>query len=419
MKLKLWPLLFLTACFQQGLVSTPGSENSISSPPSSLTTGGDSITETVAIKTEKKQSINTVFADKKYPNSTAIQGYGSGTKGETFCFSNERVTGSGFDSAVTCRKPLYSSTALSGDEEDVLTTLEETTGRTSASGLPMVIQALQLYFSNSTTIPDDKNYSLINNDSLQISVRTAPLLFNPDSGYFYWDRTNETEITYAGSPNTCNISNPNTVGFKITSDSSLSGLSSAEKSKYFLTGLWFFERGEMRPYETRTINPIGPYGSGSTVTGSGPSQLFATRANAFASLLLPLDDIENLGFQFFPGRNSTDGDFTPSSQPNPFKFSFGLYRQNIVATADGNYMSTDNEDNLANLSTNLDGAVKTPVMGKYNNGIEVPNWKQSVITGLCIRGTRAIYTGEDTPDDTYPLIHALKYELRKIKVYLQ
>lgn len=417
---KLGLVFLFTACLPQGLVTDPKAvEND--------TTGGtsDSIVTTspqIELTKNGTQFLKTIFGNKSLSSSQPIVGFGNGNVGESFCFSNENETNKNtFDSLVNCRRPLESEDLPAGEDDllQLLTQVEPE--RDNARGLAFITQALQFYFSNTETAPTDKYYSQINTQTLKLSIKTAPIVFNPSSGEFSWDSTKQESYVYAGGSNPCSLSNQNTVGFDIGNDSSLG--TSSERKKYFLTGLWVFERGETKPYETATVSPIGEYQGAS----SGPAQLFSTRANIFGSLLIPQQDenTQELGFLYFPGANSTPTN-APSTSPSPYKYTFGLYRQSFVPANQGTEISTANES-TRNDDILVNGALITPVMGKYNasgnlvtdSNANGASWEKRVITGLCISGARSLYAGNDTAIGTYPLIHALKYELRKIKVVVK
>lgn len=411
--LKLWPLLLLVGCLQQGLVANPDKVNQEGLNTGGTTTGGTETTE-LRIRTERGNVpfLFTKFGSQQYDSNRPIQGYDGGN---TFCLSNESSrTASLLDTQVTCRRP----STLSG-------TLRQSTGRTSTLGLPFIIQGLQFYFANSPTAPSDKYYSSINLNTLSITLKTAPLRFNEQNGYFHWDVDNEDSYTYSPKSTAppCELADDDAVGFDILNEENGISTDPEVRSRYFVTGIWVFERSQTRPYENVTshTSPIGDYG-GYT---SGPSTLFSTRTNVFGSLLLPHrnEETQELGFQYFPGNEpGVSANYPSSTHPKPYKYTFGRYRTSSPIQTTLN--SVANEEYRKRIES-LTGALITSVMGKYptsqdntdvNSISEITDWDKRVITGLCIKGSRSTYAGATTPAYTHPIIHALKYELRKIQV---
>jgi len=430
---KLWPLLLLAGCFQQGLVATD--KEPVESGVNGGSTGDDAPEElTAKIRTERRTGTAftlTSFAKPAYPVTKPIKGYGDGDSinGETFCFSNENEANTNtFDSVTDCRRPLDSQ-LMPTAEHDLAAEFETLTTISSPTKTPFVLQALQLYFSNSTSAPLDLHFSAIDTTNLKISVKTAPLLFEAESGYFYWRPQDEKSHNYNySSSGNCTLGEENAVGFDLRYDTKIMPV--ADRYKHFITGLWVFERALTRPFEAvaKSSNPVPSFSNGT----SGPHNLFSSRTNVFGSLLVPeMGDDENgsLSYKFFPGKDPQDPlpPFSPMPVADPYKYTFGYYRHGSVSG-----VSTAGEENR-NASQHAAGAFVTPVMGKYHNGgAEIVDgagstaWNKSVITGLCIQGTRTIYTGAataegDAADDpvVHPVVHAIKYEARKIKLYSQ
>ncbi len=426
---KLWPLLLLAGCFQQGLVATD------KEPVESGVNGGgtgDDDPETLNAKIRTERRTGTAFAlssfaNPAYPDNKPIKGYGDGDSisGETVCFSNENEPNTNtFDSITDCRRPLASS-RMPTQEHDLASQFEDLTKISSPAKTPFILQALQLYFSNTLDAnkPDDKHFSTINTANLKISVITAPLLHSSETGYFSWDSSNLKFLKYNPTTNEdCTLGEPNAVGFDLRYDTNIA---IADRNKHFITGLWVFERALTRPYEAvaKSSNPVPQFSNGT----SGPHNLFSSRTNVFGSFLIPEMINDSLSYKFFPGKDLSDADsFAPMEEAKPYKYTFGYYRYSTVSG-----VSTSGEDTRGT-HQNLNGAFVTPVMGKYESGAEIldngesPAWNKRVIIGLCIQGTRTIYTGTlvsegDAADDpvVHPVVHAIKYEARKIKLYSQ
>lgn len=418
---KLLPLLLLTGCFQQGLVATEKEPTE-----SGLNTGGSTgddepLPLTVHIKTERKAGAPfafTRFADHAtYDPSTHIKGYGNNNTvtGSTVCLSNESTISDGtFEGITQCRRPLWDD-LMPDEEHELARNFEELPdiSSPSPSKAAFILQGLQLYFSNTlnpaTNAPTDF-FSSIDLANLKITLKTAPLQFKSETGYFNWDSANVSKFTYNPSHlSECNLTANGSVGFDLSNDRNLSN---SERNKYFITGLWIFERSPTIPYEDTNVSPVG---------AQGPQNLFSSRSTVLGSFILPeMGEDENgaLSYKFFPGYNPGNANSNaPSSEAAPYKFSFGLKR-NESHLGD---VSTENEESQS-ASQNFNGAYVTPMMGKYDKGSTVSDWNNRVIIGLCIQGTRTNYNGKTTytgtnDPKTYPLVHALKYEARKIKIY--
>ncbi len=435
-------LLLLAGCFEQGLMNNKPSLTSGSTSSNSSSDGPvdpDSLVAAIrverAINVESARNpeyVKTSFADKVF-NGVDIQGYGAGENGETFCLSNELYPISNkFDDPRQCRRPLNTTSFENEEEAELLSRLQsEDYNLESAKGLPLIIQTLQLFFSHKEA-PFPNTYSVVPIEELKIQIKTAPIEWDAERQMLRWNTAQIATFNYSRIG--CTPSASNAVNIDIQYDPSLDICSKANfdakkcvpRNYHFLTGLWVYERGLSQPFEEQTVAPIGGYSGG----GSAPSSLFSTRTKVFASFILPIKKgTDDLDYRFFP---STGSNLATSTTPKPFELSFGMYR--APGSLARSTLSTISENEILAKTNVIDGVVSTPIMGRFRNDgtdgvIADPNldWTRRAIVGICIQGNRRYFSGTETVNNVvvpieqsvHPVVHALKYQLRKIKVYLK
>jgi hypothetical protein len=371
----------------------------------------------------------TVFVNTSgLPPSTPIEGLGwKLDNAASYCISNEQRSPSDTPDNSPCYKPL-SHNNQSTEEDNLLRALKRVDADdvpTDADGLPFVIQGLRLFFSNNTAVPPKKNYSSVVADSFAIRIKTAPIKIESDTlstgdpkpiRKLYWDETAIETYDYTlpgsnpGNPLQCSSSsNISTTSLDISS-------LGANAKYYFLTGLWVFERAELMPFENEMQDPVA---------STSPTSLigaFSTRTSVLGSFLTPNKAANGAPeFYFFPG-SGADKTATPDPGPGAL-FTFGKYREpnslpTNVDTPGTNINEFGNENNM----TNLNGVIATPIMGKYRSGAEQNGWQQRAIVSICIRGERNIFFNQNAPypeTKNFPLVQALRGELRKISVQLE